>query len=217
MNRTADHATRLAFLRTHDIDDSVADDPAFPDDATTWDEWCLHRAKAERITDPEQLQARAATIRRWPYRSNDTPKPRPAIASPPPAPREDGLKPIAPAIHSRRELDAWAAQHAPQGPQPNPGLEALAAMTEPMRLPDIAKVVEMTPRDIRREREQSAKRVAKGKPRKVGGVVVEFPAPETGQPGDRAATYHPAKVAAFLRTRPGKGRRTEPGTAPQQD
>lgn len=211
MDHTADRAARLSFVRAHGIDDSVADDAAFPADATTWEEWCLNRAAAEGITDPEQLQARAATIQMWPYRSKDTPKPRPAIASPPPAPREDGLQPIMPSIHSRRELDAWAAQHAPQGPQPHPGLERLAAMTEPMRLPAIGKVVGMTAKDMRQERDQSLKRVAKGKPRPV-----EFPEPTTGRHGDREAEYVPAEVAVFLRTRPGRGRRTSPGAAPQQ-
>lgn len=211
MDHTTDRAGRLSFVRARDIDDSVADNAAFPDDATTWEEWCLNRATAEGITDPEQLQARAATIQMWPYRSKDTPKPRPAIASPLPAPREDGLQPIMPSIHSWRGLDAWAAQHAPQGPQPHPGLEALASMTGPLRLPAIGKVVEMTAKDMRQERDQSLKRVDKGKPRPV-----EFPAPAKGQHGDRDAEYWPGEVAAFLRTRPGKGRRTAPGAAPQQ-
>ncbi|MGI5122772.1 hypothetical protein ACQEU5_24970 [Marinactinospora thermotolerans] len=205
-----DHTARLAFLRAHGIHDSVASNPAFPDDPITWEEWCLRRAKTEGIiSEPSLLQARADTIRMWPYRSKNTPKPRPAIPSPPAAPREDGLQPIKPAIHSCRELDAWAAQHAPQGPQPNPALEVLAAMTEPMRLPDIGKVVGMTAKDMRQERDQSLKRVANGKPRPV-----EFPAPAKGQHGDRDAEYWPAEVAAFLRTRPGRGRRTAPRSAP---
>ncbi|MEU0237635.1 hypothetical protein ABZ234_08085 [Nocardiopsis sp. NPDC006198] len=200
-----EQARNLAFVREHGIDEAVIQDPAFPQDPTTWEEWALRRAAQEGITDPDQLQARASSIRMWPYRSASTPKPVPAIDMERGAVGGEGR---APSIHSTRELDAWAQKHGPRNPEPNTLLDAVEKLGEPMRLPDIARAAGMTPRALRQDREQSRLREAKGKPRMANGELAEFPRPYTGEDGAEDATYLPAQVARFLRSKPGKGRRT---------
>lgn len=193
---------RAEWCRSVGIAPEAVRNPAFPPDPITWEQWGQRRCDAEGITDLDQRKSRMVTIRQWRDR-RDQPPPV-AMVNPPRLRRGE-----APAVYSQAEVDAWASEHAPQPEDSSTRVQELEAITTPQRLPDIARVLGLTPRVLRQERDLSLKRIGQGRPRSV-----EFPAPAHGHHGERDATYRPSEIADYWRARPGRGRRTGPNATP---
>lgn len=188
---------RIAWATTAGIAAAVVDDPRMPgpdDTPTTYREWAALWCRAQGITDPSEIQRRWTTMQRWPQRRPHFPPPR--IPNPPRARRGNP-----PAVFSQRELDDWAADHAPRAYRTaNELIERLESMTEPLTLAEIARVLRLHRATLTRARNASLQRIAE---RQAGEV--EVPVPTSGAHGDYGATYSPQQWAHFWRRRPGQG------------
>lgn len=186
-----------AWARSTGLDPVVTEDSRMPEEPTTLRQWAEQVCDAEGITDPTERGRRWMTIRLWPKRYPEFPAPH--IPNPPRTGRG-----AAPAVYDRTELDVWLSEHGPRKRATSPSqVERLAAMSQPMTLVQIARVLGVAPATIYLARDASLKRIAADR-----AGAVEVPDPVEGEHGGFKALYDPKAWAHFWTHRPGQGRRT---------